>query len=71
MFDLENLSEFQIISKHVNIFKFNFLYYKLQLFFKQHIHCITFTCHKGFMNFLKTLKFDKHKFEKSENLNAF
>jgi hypothetical protein len=65
------LSQFQIILKHINIFKFSFLYYKLQLFFEQHIHCITFTCHKGFMNFKQTLNFDKHKIEHYENLSAF
>jgi hypothetical protein len=64
MFFLENLSQFQIIPKHVNILKFSFLYYKLQLFFKQHIHCITFICHKGFMNFKQTLNFDKQKIGK-------
>jgi len=37
VFCLERLSEFQSISKHANIFKFSFLHFKLQLFFKQHI----------------------------------
>jgi hypothetical protein len=54
MFHLEKLSQYQIIPKHVNILKFSFLYYKLQLFFKQHILCITFICHKGFMNIKQT-----------------
>ncbi len=53
------------------MFKFYFLCYKLQLFFKQYIYCITFTCCKGFMNFKQTLIFYKHKIEKYENLNAF
>jgi hypothetical protein len=35
------------------------LCYKLQVFFKQHIHCITFTC------------FDKKKSKKYETLNFF
>ncbi len=52
-----------IIPKHVNIFKFIFLYYKLQVLFKQHIHYITFTC-KRFINLKQTLNFDKHKIEK-------
>jgi hypothetical protein len=32
---------------------------------------ITFTCHKGFMNFLKTLNFDKHKVEKIRKFKCF
>jgi len=47
------------------MFKFYFLCYKLQLSFKQYIHCITFTCCKGFMNFKQTLIFYKHKIEKN------
>jgi hypothetical protein len=54
VFCFEKLSQFQIIPKHVNIFKFNFFYYNF-FFFKQHKHCITFTCLKGLMNFLKPL----------------
>jgi hypothetical protein len=61
---LENLSQFQIIPKHANIFKFSFLYYKLQLFFEQHIHCVTFTCRKILMEFKQTLNFHEHKIEK-------
>ncbi len=40
--------KFVIISNHTKKcyhFQFYFLYYKLQLFLKQH-HCITFTCYK-------------------------
>ncbi len=40
VFCLKTLSQLQIIPKHANIFKFNFLYYKPQLFFKK-----TYTLH--------------------------
>jgi len=66
VFRLEKLSQLQIMQKHVNIFSFSFKYYKLQLFFKQHIHRITFACRKIFMNFFKTLNFDFKKLEKYE-----
>jgi hypothetical protein len=42
-----------------------FVCYKPQHFFKQYIHCITFTCCKGFMNFQQTLIFYKQKIEKN------
>jgi hypothetical protein len=32
------------------ILNFIFLHWKLQPCFKHHLHCITFTCHKGLMN---------------------
>ncbi len=64
VFCFEKLSQFQIIPKHANIFKFSFLYYKLQRFFEQHIHCITFTSHKIFMGFKQTLNFYEYKIEK-------
>jgi hypothetical protein len=53
------------------MFKFYFLCYKLQLFFKQYIHCITFTYCKGFMNFKQTLIFYKHKIEKIWKFECF
>jgi hypothetical protein len=45
MFRFEKLSQFQIIPKHVNILKFSFLYYKLQIFFNNiyiasHLHVV-------------------------------
>jgi hypothetical protein len=55
----KNCHNFKSYQKHVNIFNFNFLYYKLHFFFKQFIHCITFTFIK---NFFKTLNFDKQFF---------
>jgi hypothetical protein len=51
-------------TKTFNIFKFNFLYYKLQKKIKQHKNCITSTFLKELMNFFKPLNFDKHKSEK-------
>jgi len=52
-------------------FKCYFLYYKLQLFFKQYIRCITFTCCKGLTNFKQTLIFYKHKIEKIWKFECF
>jgi hypothetical protein len=45
VFCLEKLLQSQIIPKHVNIFNFNFLYYKLQLYLNNiyiasHLHVI-------------------------------
>jgi hypothetical protein len=39
-------------------FRFIPLYYKLQLYFKHHLHCIIFTLHKGFMNIIWTQNFN-------------
>jgi hypothetical protein len=45
VFCLEKLSQFQITPKHVNIFNFRFLYYKLQLYLNNiyiasHLHVV-------------------------------
>jgi hypothetical protein len=54
--------------------QFILLHYILQLFLKHHLHCMTFTCHKGLMNiklaqnkfFLKTYQIiDSLNFESS------
>jgi len=61
--------KFVTISNHTkNILTFSKTLYILwwsHNFFKQHIHCITFICRKGFMNFFKTLNIDEHKIEKT------
>jgi len=53
VFRLEKRSQFQIMPKHVNYFEVYSLYYKLQLCFKHHLHCIKSTYHKGFRNINK------------------
>jgi len=52
VFCLEKNSSFQIILKHVNVFKFIFLCYKLKFFFKQHVHYITYMSKKTHEIFL-------------------
>jgi hypothetical protein len=64
-FILKNECNFKL---HHNMLKCSIFFcvcYKLQLSFKQYIHCITFTCCKRFMNFKQTLIFYKHKIEKN------
>ncbi len=46
MFHLENDHNFKSCQKMSTTLRFILLYYKLQLRFRHHLHCITFTCHK-------------------------
>ncbi len=48
-FVLKNCHNFKSYQNMLTFSSLIFLFYKLQ-----HIHCITFTCRKGLMNFLKT-----------------
>ncbi len=48
--------------------KFSFLYYKAQFCFRQHLHCITFKCHKRLTNINRSIipiVLDKH-----QNINS-
>jgi len=70
-FVLKNWHNFKSYQNMLTFSILIFLYYNLQIFFKQHIHCITFTCCKRLMNILKTLNLINTKLKKYENLIVF
>jgi hypothetical protein len=59
-----------IISNHTiffDILKINFLYYKLLICFKHHIHCTTISFCKKLMKFKEILKFENQEIHFKKN----
>jgi hypothetical protein len=51
LFCLKICHNFKSYQNMLTISNLIFLYYKLKVFYKQHIHCITFICQKKVVNF--------------------